>query len=461
MYIDPPYNTEKSSEEGNSNNSFSDEKETKNNSGKFVYRDKFARTGWLNLMNDRLLKAKELLKDDGVIFVSIDDNEQAYLKVLMDEIFGEENFISNISVINNLGGRSDEINFATANEYLLVYAKNHNYLKINGLEISEDIIDKEYKYNDENGLYKKISFIKTGNESNRENRPNMFYPILAKNNSLFSITQEEFDSLYIDGKFNDLFLETLIQKYESLDYKVFLPKDKNGNFKRWRWGFETYNKEILMYPSNIILDNNSVKTKIRATLENGSIKQLKNKTVWYKSTYSTNSGTTLLNTILNNNKFPFPKSLDFLKDLLLIHTNKNAKILDFFSGSATTAHAVWELNRQDGGNRTFTIVTNNENNIAFDTTYERLHRISKGVSTDGKNDFDWLKKNEPYHKDFEVYETQQFKVDINQKNLDEPLNLLEKELRELSLMEDYTKEELLIKMRDLYSFKKEEKDGTN
>ncbi|MCU9934393.1 site-specific DNA-methyltransferase [Mycoplasmopsis felis] len=139
IYIDPPYNTETSKDDGNS---IADDKENIK-ANKFIYRDKYSRNGWLNLMNERLRLARQLLKDDGVIFVSIDDAEQAYLKVLMDEIFGEENFVS--CIVNKKGrGKSDSKFLSNKKEYILVYAIN-----INNLEFRKQSSPIEnYKYED-------------------------------------------------------------------------------------------------------------------------------------------------------------------------------------------------------------------------------------------------------------------------------------------------------------------------
>ncbi|WP_318032231.1 site-specific DNA-methyltransferase [Mycoplasmopsis bovis] len=135
MYIDPPYNTESSLTDGNNLSEKNDV-----SSSKFIYRDKFSRTGWLNMLNERLRLAKQLLKEDGVIFVSIDDSEQAYLKVLMDEIFGEENFIANIVWQKKNEGSGEDSKFLKIlTEYVLVYANNIDKFKTNNY--AKDIDD--------------------------------------------------------------------------------------------------------------------------------------------------------------------------------------------------------------------------------------------------------------------------------------------------------------------------------
>ncbi|WP_322900873.1 site-specific DNA-methyltransferase [Mycoplasmopsis felis] len=146
IYIDPPYNTETSKDDGNS---IADDKENIK-ANKFIYRDKYSRNGWLNLMNERLRLARQLLKDDGVIFVSIDDAEQAYLKVLMDEIFGEENFVGNFVWQKKNAGSADDAKYIKIlNEYVLMYSKNINLLETN----SQDLDTDDKSYNNEDDTY--------------------------------------------------------------------------------------------------------------------------------------------------------------------------------------------------------------------------------------------------------------------------------------------------------------------
>ncbi|MEX1815415.1 DNA methyltransferase [Metamycoplasma hominis] len=114
----------------------------------------------------------------------------------------------------------------------------------------------------------------------------------------------------------------------------------------------------------------------------------------------------------DKNIFDFPKPIELIKYLINIHPNPNARILDFFAGSGTTGHAVLDLNGEDGGNRTFTLVTNNENNIGIDVCYERLYRINNGKGSKGETDFDWIKKNEPYNQNLDVFEIKYYDTDV-------------------------------------------------
>ena len=367
IYIDPPYNT------GNRDFIYDDNYVDKN--------DGYRHSKWLSFINKRLQIAKKLLKDEGVVFISIDDNEQSHLKVLCDEIFGEKNKLGVLTIINNLKGRSDDNFFATCNEYLLVYSKNKEKSTIKGKNLEEEEIEKEYKKEDFFGKYKLVGLRKTGKESKREDRPYSYYPILLKNSEYNLIGEEEYRKIYNSAtkEFDDSYVSELKIKYEKLGYDFILPVDKNLKNGRWRWGIETFNKN-----KKTELELNSSGTlcsKQRLNLENNAERLKTNKTTWYKSTYDTGSAGKLLKNILRVNNiddiFDNPKSLILLKDIVDLSFNKNAIVLDFFAGSGTTGHAVAQLNKEDGGNRKYILCTNNENNICEEVTYKRLKNIQK------------------------------------------------------------------------------------
>ncbi|MEO0131099.1 MAG: site-specific DNA-methyltransferase, partial [candidate division WOR-3 bacterium] len=201
IYIDPPYNT------GNKDFIFNDHYVDKE--------DAYRHSKWLSFMEKRLKLAKNLLKDTGVIFISIDINELAQLKLLLDspDLFGEKNLLGIISVINNFKGRSDDKFFATANEFLLVYAKNENKAVIKGVKLTDEQLE-EYDEEDEISRYKLISLRKTGKGWKREDRPNMFYPV------------------YFNEKTGEITLE------KKQGFIEILPITK-GEQGRWRWYKET------------------------------------------------------------------------------------------------------------------------------------------------------------------------------------------------------------------------------
>ncbi|WP_272941347.1 site-specific DNA-methyltransferase [Mycoplasmopsis columbina] len=369
-----------------------DKQEISNN--KFIYRDKFSRNGWLNMMNERLQLAKQLLKEDGVIFVSIDDNEQAYLKILMDEIFGEENFIANI-IWNKGGGKSDSNYLSIRTEYVLTYAKNKKISKLN--KKNSDI--NSYKLIDERGRYTLSSFSRQGLTYTKS----LDYPISAP-----------------DGSFI----------YPGDSYDLFVER-QNGNFKvrDWRWTLsrEEFNKR---------LKNNEI------VFINKNIKGINKWKVYYKSYFEdkqtpfsnyieehTNAkGSAEIKNIFNGERiFDFPKNIGLLMHIINLNINKNARILDFFAGSGTTGHAVLELNKKDGGSRIFTLVTNNENDIATNITYERLYRINRGVGTNGEL-FEWSKKNEPYNSNLSVFNINYLNIGLNE------INQLNKLLKDVNKM---------------------------
>ena len=379
IYIDPPYNT------GNKDFVYND---------KFVDReDGYRHSKWLSFMNKRLRIAKGLLSDKGVIFISIDDNEQAQLKLLCDEIFGEKNFVVNAPVIMNLKGNQDEFGFAGTHEYLIVYALSISKTIINQFKINDEEIDNWFE--DEIGLYKKGATLKrTGTDAPRSKRPYGYFPILinSQTNSVLCISDEEYQLLY-DKKtnsFNDTYIDKLCTKYKNIGFEVIIPTAK-GIKTSWRWGFETVKKnknEILIYSEG---NNISLYKKQRPNI--GDLPSKKPKSFLYKPNYSSGNGTSLIENILHSKKFNNPKPLDLIYDYLYLSSNRNSTILDFFAGSGTTLHATMQLNNEDGGKRKCILVTNNENGICENVTYERNKRVTNGYTTPKGENIAGLKEN--------------------------------------------------------------------
>lgn len=364
IYIDPPYNT------GNKDFIYNDKYVDKN--------DGYSHSKWLSFMSERLKIAKNLLSDEGVIFISIDDNEQAQLKLLCDEVFGEGNFLATITVVNNLKGRSDDNFFATCNEYLIAVSKKVELAKIKGIELTEDEIENDYKSEDEQGRYKLIPLIKSGKGKKREDRHKMYYPILYKDGIFDTVQLDEYQMIYDsdNNKFNDNYVAELKRQYENLGYRFILPITGNGIKCRWRWGIDTFNNNK---SSELGLNGNkSVCSKMRATLENGAKRLKTNKTTWYKSEYDNGTAGKKLKGLINRN-FNNPKSLHLIIDILNTSFSNNSTVLDFFAGSGTTGHAVMQLNKEDGGNRKYILCTNNENNICEEVTYQRLKNIQSDL----------------------------------------------------------------------------------
>ncbi len=335
IYIDPPYNT----------------------GHRFVYNDKFSHQQWSEMMRPRLAAARELLSEDGSIFISIDHHELVSLITLCDEIFDSANRVAIITVINNMKGRSDDPFFATCNEFLIVYAKSKKQLALNGFEISEEEYGKDYDSQDEIGHYKLIGFRKTGRAWKREERPYMFYPVLVKNNHFSTLPPKELKRLYNakSKTFDDSWTAKITKKYSEKSYQVIWPINEQNEYGRWRWGIHTFYQKK---DHNLSFNSaGTLCTKMRATLEDGSLRMKTAKTLWYKPEYDTGSAARQFAAFMGITElFQNPKSLAFMQDIIKIGTEKDSIVLDFFSGTATTAHAVMLQNAEDGGQRRFVMI---------------------------------------------------------------------------------------------------------
>ena len=359
IYIDPPYNT------GNDfvyEDDFADpmarykevtQQTTKSNAetmGRF-------HTNWLNMMYPRLRLAANLLREDGVIFISIDDNEAHNLKKLCDEVFGEENFVADMSVVNNLKGRNDKKYIARANERLLMYVKSMEFEE-HGLSLDDSVVS-EYKEFDDNGKYRLLELRKRGGPDTRKERPNMYYPF------------------YVNPQSGKVSLE------QSELYSVeALPVKSNGDDGRWRWGKETAAKNIeYLFGKQV---GNKYNIYEKDYLEDGEgARRVRPKSVLAGAAYSTDVATKEYRAIMGRVEFSNPKPVAMIKDLIEYATNPNEEsiILDFFSGSATLAHAVMQLNVEDGGNRRFICVQIpelcEEDSEAYKEGYTNLCKIAE------------------------------------------------------------------------------------
>ena len=394
IYIDPPYNTGGDGFVYQDDRKFTVE-EFKKLAGvdeekakrvlDFVNSKSNSHSAWLTFMYPRLYIAKQFLTDDGVIFVSIDGNEVAQLKVLMDEIFGEENFIELVPTIMNLKGNQDKFGFAETHEYFFAYAKSKDKAELNNFILSEDeLLDKWDE--DEYGLYKEADNLRaTGENAPREKRPNLWYPIfLDEGSQVFYVTNDD-------------------KSKKETDIKI-LPINPDGQELSWYWGKKTFNEK----KHNLILKKtkNGWQFYRKQRPELGDIPTKKPKSVFYKSDYSTSTATTQLKDLFNAKIFKGPKPVPFIKDLLSIGSSKECVILDFFAGSGTTGDAVMQLNADDRENRKYILVQlaeeidekknkvaydfvknelGVEHPIIFDITKERLIRAGKKIQKDNKD----------------------------------------------------------------------------
>lgn len=388
IYIDPPYNTGSDGFVYPDNFQFTPEEMastigiTEEESERILeLADKSTHSAWLTFMYPRLVLARDLLSDDGVIFISIDDNEQANLKLICDEIFGEENMVGNLPTIMNLKGNQDEFAFAGTHEYTVVCAKNKDNLKIKGLKLDEEEINSDWLI-DELGFYKKgASIVSTGQNAPREHRPNLWFPILYKDDELYLPSENLVESLYdtATDRFNDDILDNYIQSKEKEGYIAILPF-VNEQKARWRWSYKKLQRqlhEIIITKTNKGI---SLNKKQRPGL--GDLPSKKMKSLLYKPEYSSGNGTAELNSLFQVNRiFNNPKPLALIKDLISVSINNNDIVLDFFSGSATTADAVMQLNAEDGGNRKYIMVQLpekiEENKPAYKAGYRTIDEIGR------------------------------------------------------------------------------------
>jgi len=347
IYIDPPYNT------GNKdfiyNDSFVDSE------------DSYRHSKWLSFMSKRLRIAKKLLSDHGVIFISIDDNEIAQLKLLCSDVFGYRSFLQQIIIESNPRGSQSSKYFANTHEYLLVFSKYPQPDITFGLSKDDDDLS-EYKYEDAKGKYRLLGLRQRGGAWRKEDRPLLHYPI------------------YINPRTRRVSLT----ESEEFSIKV-IPQRPSGELGRWTWSTQKLNKQISEVVGIIVNEGTEnekwdIARKNYLTTEDGEVKLSKVKSLWIEKEINYQNGGTELKEILGDGKFDYPKPLFLLLKIIACSTKRHSTILDFFAGSGTTLHAVMQLNAEDGGHRQCILVTNNENGICEDVTYERNKRVIEGYT---------------------------------------------------------------------------------
>ena len=325
IYIDPPYNT------GNKDFKYND---------RFVDKeDPYRHSKWLSFMHKRLLLAHKLLKSTGVIFISIDDNEQANLKLLCDEVFDEKNFIDNIIWEKNYSPRNDSKFFSASHDFILVYHKG--FWKRNLLERT-DKQNAAYKHNDNNGR----GLWRSDNLLVKTFSPSGVYPIVNPNTNVE----------YLPPKGSCWRLSKAKAETYLSENRLYFGKDGKGA------------PQLKRYLNEVI--QGVVPLTIWKYGEVGHTQDGKNE---------------LKEMMLGERAFETPKPSRLIKHIIQLSTQKDIKetpsvILDFFAGSGTTLHAVMQLNAEDGGNRQCILVTNNENNIAEEVCYERNKRVINGYT---------------------------------------------------------------------------------
>ncbi|MFQ9979215.1 MAG: site-specific DNA-methyltransferase [Finegoldia magna] len=311
IYIDPPYNTNKKD---------------------FIYDDTFIdnndcyrHSKWISFLIQRLKISRNLLSQDGIIFISIDDNEQAVLRMLSDSVFGENNFIANMVWQKKKGGSNDSRHVATEHEYILMYSKNKELLNNIFISYGESYISR-YKEEDDKGRFFWDTFKRKSGKQ--------YYAITCP-----------------DG--------------------TVLEKDKNGEPISWLRSEKRFLSDLADGEARIIKINGKWTVHFKQRQPAG----YKPRSIITEYGTTSDGAAELKNLFNLSNVFSNPKPIKLIEYLLKFKKEKQITILDFFAGSGTTGHAVLKLNNEDGGNRKFILCTNNENNICRDVTYERIKRV--------------------------------------------------------------------------------------
>ena len=362
VYIDPPYNT---GNEGWVYNDNVNDPKIKKWLGEVVGKegeDLTRHDKWLCMMYPRLKLLQKLLADDGVIFVSLDFHEQPVMRLIMDEIFGVSNYVSEIACVNKPSGRSDDKYIATAHESIIVYRKSP-LLVLGGFE-PEEKITKRYNKRDTDGrLYREEDLRKRGTHDERTDRPNLFYPFFFNQETGKLIVGNN------DEKTPDGFMR--IEPMKS--------KDVQGT---WRWGQDTaIAQKTYIHPRYMPNKQQWSLFEWEYLDERGAAKPT---TLWDFKDVNSERGTEVFIKYLGFKKedFPNPKPVGTIQRILQIATTADDIILDSFAGSGTTAHAVLNMNKADGGHRKFILVEMMD--YADSITAERVKRVIRGYG-EGKN----------------------------------------------------------------------------
>jgi adenine-specific DNA-methyltransferase len=365
IYIDPPYNT---------GNDFVYEDDFAENADEFLKRsnqiDKLGNrlvanteangrfhSDWLDMIYPRLKLSRNLLADDGVIVASIDENEIVNLRKIFDEIFGENNLLFQITLLCNPKGRSQDKFVANCHEYLVGYSKQQlNKGDINIPKDDEEIANN-YKLVDKRGRYRELELRNTHREFGKHNRKNLYYPFFVN----------------ISGEIS----------LDEVPGSVAVYPDWDDGFEGcWTWGQDKARQQIDELVAKEIKGSWKIYRKNYAEGDDGeATKQVKS--IWTEKQFHTEKGQAVFNDLFQtkNKIFQSPKSVDTIRQLLLMGSTKNSIVVDFFAGSSTTAHAVLQQNAEDGGSRKFIMVQLpepcDESSEALKAGYKTIAEISK------------------------------------------------------------------------------------
>lgn len=367
IYIDPPYNT------GNKDFIYNDD---------YVdFEDEFRHSKWLSFMESRLKLAKNLLKDDGVIFISIDDNEQAALKMLCDEIFGFDNIVSNSIVVAAPAGTQSSTSVAQQHAYCLIYRKT-NAFQTSLIQASDDDRDKKYSYGEDSlGRYYIERIWKRGVGGRKEDVPSLHFPV------------------FYNPESKEILIDKEITNKNRNNYIEIIPYQTKNVLGRWTWSRE----KMIAERDHLIVVKVAGEYKLHKKMYESDEKGKKPYSIIPSEIGRTELGSLELKNIMGEKVFLYPKYSGFIEHLIKYNNKKDAIVVDFFAGSGTTGQAVLELNKEDGGHRQFILCTNNgdkgpdSTKIAEEITYPRIKTVITGVRQDGSKYSDGIPANLCYY----------------------------------------------------------------
>jgi len=325
IYIDPPYNT------GGDKNIFS-------------YNNTFNHSSWLTFIKNRLEIAKTFLSIDGFITIAIDHYELFYLGALADEVFGRENRIAIVTVIHNPKGRNQAKFFSENSEFMLVYANDIKQASFNQVAIDEEVL-ATFNLQDDYGKYRYENYVRARTVWSKEKRPKNWYPIYVSRDLkvITSDFRESYYELYPQTSQGDFAWKNIKETFDELNKENYFRAEKEGD-------------KVVLYHKYY--------------------EQQVFKNVWTDKRYQSEfNGTNLLKKLIGENEFSYPKSLYAVVDIIKIMTKPGDRIMDFFGGSGTTAHATLELNKEDGGNRKFILIEQITEHV--DICLERMQKVIK------------------------------------------------------------------------------------
>ena len=456
IYIDPPYNT------GND----------------FIYNDNFTvnlnkeliesgqvdeignklisnnisngrfHSDWLSMIYSRIKLARNLLSEDGVIFISIDDNELVNLKKICDDIFGEVNFVANIIVTSAPAGTQSSTDFAVQQSYCLVYRKTDKFFT-SYIKNTPEELAKKYNYGkDEKGNYYIERLWKRGIGGRMEDVPSLHFPVYYNPNTKEILVDDEYDD-------NDK------------NFVKIIPYQTASVLGRWTWSKEKMKKEREFLTVEIVAGEYKLHKKVYEYSDCGK----KPYTIIDSKIGRTELGSLEIKSIFDNKVFDYPKYSGFVKYLINLQSDKNAIILDFFSGSATTAQAVMQLNAEDGGNRNYILIQipeqcSNESE-AYKSGYrnlcdigeERIRRVSEKIKKETNVNIDYgfrvfkvdsSNMKDIFYKPNEVQQANLFDYMSNVKEDRSPEDLLTQVILDLGLTLDLPIEEKALGNNKVY-----------